>query len=110
MQKLLTAALAALTLLGAGGVAASASAEGQPGYERRDDRRDDRRDERRDDRRYNDDGNRYHDNGRGRDGHWDRGSRAWRTHVARCERAYRSYSRRSDTYRTYSGQRRRCRL
>lgn len=100
MRKLFTAALAALTLLGAGGVAMTAAADPVPydRYDRRDDRRDDRYD-RRDDRR----DDRY-------DRRWDRRSDAWRRHVRRCERAYRSYNVRMDSYRTRGGQWRRCRL
>ena len=112
MRKLISAALAAITLIGAGAVAVPAMADPRPySAERGNDHRGNGRvDDRRGDVRYNEDGNRYHDRGRGRDGHWDRGTRGWRTHVARCERSYRSYSVRSDTYRTYSGNRRRCRL
>lgn len=98
MRKFITAALAALTLLGAGGAATTAAAEGQPipydRYDRRDDWREDRYD-RRDDR--------Y-------DRRWDRRSDSWRRHVRRCQRAYRSYNVRMDSYRTRGGHWRRCRL
>lgn len=56
----------------------------------------DRRDRRYDNRRYN---NRY-DNRRS----------SWQRHVRACQRAYRSYNARTDTYRTRYGQVRRCRL
>jgi len=107
MRKLLTAVLAALTLVGAGFMAAppATAAGSHDGYYGRD-RYDDRyRDHRYDDRRYD----------RGRRGYdrYDRGdhrrdSRWWR-HVRRCERAYRSYNRRTDMYLTRYGWRR-CRL
>jgi len=106
MRKLITAAIAAITLLGAGAASVPAMAEGagagagQYHGDRGDDRRDggyDRRD-RRDDRR----GDRW-------DGRSHRGN-AWMQHVRRCERTYRSYNRRTDTYRTRYGQMRRCRL
>jgi len=105
MRRLLTAALAAVTLVGAGSLpAAPAAAAGNHDGYYRDHRYDDRYDRRYDDRRY---GDRRHD-GRyyRRDRH--RGS-AWQRHVRRCERAYRSYNRRTDMYLTRYGWRR-CRL
>ena len=102
MRRLISAVLAAVTLLGAGAAAVPAVAQPHPyndyrGDDRRDDRRVDRYD-RRDDRRD------YRWDGRSRRGN------GWMQHVRRCERAYRSYNRRTDSYRTRSGHPRRCRL
>ncbi len=92
MRKFITAALAALTLVGAGAASAPAMAQGSGGGELQ-----------------------YRD--RDRDGipnRWDRRDNrrgeSWRRHVRRCERAYRSYNVRMDSYRTRSGHWRRCRL
>lgn len=109
MRKLISAALAAITLLGAGAAAVPAMADPTPyGADRRvDDRRGEYHDQGRQGDHYD---NRY--NGR-RDYRWDGRSRrgnGWMTHVRRCERAYRSYNRRTDTYRTLTGHSRRCRL
>jgi hypothetical protein len=104
MRKLLTAVLAALTLVGAGFMAVPATAAGShDGYYSRDHRYDDRRDYRYDDRRYGD-RHRGYDRRDHRRGSW------WARHVRRCERAYRTYNRRTDMYRTRYGQYRRCRL
>lgn len=71
-------------------------------YNRRDrDNRWDRRNDRRyDNRRYNSRYNNRYDNRRS----------SWQRHVRACQRAYRTYNARTDTYRTRYGQVRRCRL
>ena len=89
MRKLITAALAALTVAG-GATAAATSAHAQPyGYDRHDNDRHDGRDHRGD--RY-DRGDRWRDDRR-----WDRGD-SWRRHVRACSYRYRSYNPRTDMY------------
>jgi len=96
MRKIITAVIAAVTLLGAGAASVPAAAQGSgqgagAGAEQ------------------------YRD--RDRDGipnRWDRRDNrrgeGWRRHVRRCERAYRHYNPRTDMYRTRYGGWRRCRL
>ena len=112
MKKLLTAAMAAATLLGVGAISAPADAAGQysgyrhDGYRRDCDWRHPTRygcpAERQYDRRHH--GRRYDRSYRGYR------SSAWQRHVYRCEHAYRSYNPRTDTYWTRWGGQRRCRL
>ena len=107
MQKLITALLAAITLMGVGSFAQPAAAagagEGQY-YDRRHDDRYNRYDRYRDyryDRRHG----RYY-----RRGDYYRRPTGWQRHVRRCERAYRTYNRHTDMYWTRYGGWRRCRL
>lgn len=111
ISKFFTAAIAAATLATAGAAAAPASAAGagqgqyygryhHDGYRNCDWRRPTRYGCPRE-RQYHYD---RHHNYRG----YNRSS-SWQRHVYRCERAYHSYDRRTDTYRTRYGWRR-CRL
>lgn len=103
MLKVISAILAAITLMSVGSFATPVSAAGvgegqyydRGRYDDRYDRRDNYRGQYRDRDRYD---------------RRDRRSSWWRQHVRRCERAYRSYNRRTDMYRTRSGHWRRCRL
>ena len=100
MLKVISAILAAITLMSVGSFATPVSAAGigagagEGQYHDRYDRRDNYR------------GYQHRD----RYDRRDRRSSWWRQHVRRCERAYRSYNRRTDMYRTRSGHWRRCRL
>ena len=98
MRRLISAALAAITLLGAGAVSVPVAAQPQPYNQYRSDPRPAARPMARSYRRD------YRWDGRSRRGN------GWMQHVRRCERAYRSYNRRTDTYRTRSGYTLRCRL